>query len=91
MHLRAGAHVVFAVRNKAAGEVVAVSLLAEASPDATACVMVLDLARLESVRAFADAFISSGAHFDGLLNNAGAFGAAGTTHDGRRVSGDMAD
>jgi WW domain-containing oxidoreductase len=84
--LRAGAHVVFAVRNKAAGEVVAASLLAEASPDATARVMVLDLARLESVRAFADAFISSGAHFDGLLNNAGAFGAAGTTGDGFQVT-----
>jgi NAD(P)-dependent dehydrogenase (short-subunit alcohol dehydrogenase family) len=84
--LRAGAHVVFAVRNKAAGEVVAASLLAEASPEATVRVMVLDLARLESVRAFAAAFVSSGAHFDGLLNNAGVFGTAGTTVDGFQVT-----
>jgi NAD(P)-dependent dehydrogenase (short-subunit alcohol dehydrogenase family) len=46
--LRAGAHVVFAVRNKAAGEVVAASLLAEASPDATARIMVLDLHAFET-------------------------------------------
>jgi NADPH:quinone reductase-like Zn-dependent oxidoreductase len=46
--LRAGAHVVFAVRNKAAGEVVAASLLAEALPDATARIMVLDLHAFET-------------------------------------------
>lgn len=84
--LTVGAHVIFAVRNTSAGEDIAASLLAEASPEATVRVMELDLARLESVRAFADAFVSSGAQFHGLLNNAGVFCTAGCSADGFQLT-----
>ena len=80
--LRAGGRVVMAVRDVPAGERAAAALVAEAPPGAIARVMHLDLGSLQSVRAFAAAFMAGGEHWDGLINNAGVFGVAGVTADG---------
>jgi NAD(P)-dependent dehydrogenase (short-subunit alcohol dehydrogenase family) len=65
---RAGARVIMACRDTAKGERAAASVRAEVS-EATIQVAPLDLASLESVRAFAGGF--SDARLDLLINNAG--------------------
>ncbi|GAA1662059.1 oxidoreductase [Glycomyces endophyticus] len=64
---RRGARVVLAVRNTTAGEAAAAAI-AEQAPGADLEVRHLDLADLDSVRAFADGFDSG---IDVLVNNAG--------------------
>ncbi|KAK8926210.1 hypothetical protein KSP39_PZI019013 [Platanthera zijinensis] len=65
-----GAHVVIAARNmQAAGD--AKKLILESIPDANVDAMKLDLSSLESVRAFADNFITAGLPLNILINNAG--------------------
>ncbi|RMB87034.1 SDR family oxidoreductase [Streptomyces shenzhenensis] len=66
----AGAHVVLAVRTPAKGEQARADILA-AHPAAQVEVRRLDLADLDSVRAFADGLLSDGRPLDLLLNNAG--------------------
>ncbi|MEO0649480.1 MAG: oxidoreductase [Planctomycetota bacterium] len=78
----AGAEVVMAVRSVEKGEAAADELRA-GPPGAKLHVMPLDLSRLESVRAFADAFASSFGRLDGLINNAGIYdGGSSTTEEG---------
>jgi NAD(P)-dependent dehydrogenase (short-subunit alcohol dehydrogenase family) len=68
----AGADVVLACRSMAAGEEVAATLRAELPKDAGRLeVAALDLADLDSVRAFIKAFLASGRKLDLLINNAG--------------------
>ena len=67
---RKGARVVIAVRNAAKGER-AVAEIRTDVPDADVELMMLDLADLSSVRAFADEFLSSHDRLDLLINNAG--------------------
>ncbi len=64
----AGAHVVLACRNTAKGEAAAASIRASA-PDASLSVRELDLASLQSVRAFAERLPQG--RLDLLINNAG--------------------
>ena len=66
----AGARVVLAVRTVAKGEQARAEILAE-HPDAQLEVHRIDLADLESVRAFADGLIADGTPIDLLINNAG--------------------
>ncbi|MGA4843842.1 oxidoreductase [Streptomyces sp. G45] len=68
--VRKGAHVVLAVRDEDKGLRVAADLTA-AQPGALVEVRHLDLADLESVRAFADGLRSDHARLDVLVNNAG--------------------
>ncbi len=64
------AHVVLACRSpQRAGD--ALASLRQAAPGASVEVLQLDLASLESVRAFAEAFRAAHAKLHGLLNNAG--------------------
>lgn len=85
--LSAGGKVIFAVRDLACGERKAKEMLAAAVvPGATAEVMLLDLADLESVRTFATAFLATGRRWDGLLNNAGVFCTEGQTCNGFQVT-----
>lgn len=65
-----GAHVVMACRSRERGEAALEHLQARV-PDASAEVMDLDLADLDSVRAFADAIGGRDGPLHGLLNNAG--------------------
>ena len=65
-----GAHVVMAVRNAARGDAAAEQLRADA-PGASLAAMSLDLASLESVRRFAQAFSADFDRLDILVNNAG--------------------
>ncbi len=68
----AGAHVVLACRSVASGEQVAATLRAELPNDAGQLeVAALDLADLDSVRAFIQGFLASGRTLDLLINNAG--------------------
>jgi NAD(P)-dependent dehydrogenase (short-subunit alcohol dehydrogenase family) len=67
---RKGAHVLLACRNKAKGDAALVRMRGEV-PDASAEVALLDLASLESLRAFAAAEIARGVPLDLLINNAG--------------------
>jgi len=68
----AGAHVVLACRSVASGEQVAATLRAELPNDAGRLeVAALDLADLDSVRAFIQGFLASGRTLDLLINNAG--------------------
>ena len=67
---RAGAAVVLACRSRQKGEA-ARSALLQASPEARLEVQVLDLADLDSVRQFADAWNAGGRPLDLLINNAG--------------------
>jgi NAD(P)-dependent dehydrogenase (short-subunit alcohol dehydrogenase family) len=70
MLARKGAHLVLAVRNAAKGETAASEIRAGA-PAAGLDVMPLDLASLDSVRRFADAFLAAHGRLDILVNNAG--------------------
>jgi NAD(P)-dependent dehydrogenase (short-subunit alcohol dehydrogenase family) len=65
-----GAHVLLACRDKARGDAALVRLRAEV-PAASAEVVVLDLASLESVCAFGAAELALGEPLDLLINNAG--------------------
>ena len=67
---RKGAHVLLACRNQAKGNA-ALAKLRAAVPEASAEVVLLDLASLESVRAFAEAELALGIPLDLLINNAG--------------------
>ncbi|MFI6515400.1 oxidoreductase [Spirillospora sp. NPDC050679] len=67
---RKGAHVVLAVRDEAKGRRAAAEITAE-RPDARLEVRRLDLADLDSVRAFADRLRGDLASLDVLVNNAG--------------------
>lgn len=67
---RAGCHVIMACRNAEKAEVALASVRA-AVPDAAAEFEPLDLANLESVRAFAERFRQRGEPLDLLINNAG--------------------
>lgn len=81
--VRHGADVVLAVRNTVAGEEAASAIRAEA-PDATVSVRQLDLASLDSVRAFAERASDELEQIDLLINNAGLvlLGPRRTTDDG---------
>lgn len=80
---RHGADVILAVRNTTAGETAAQSIRAEI-PDATVSVRQLDLASLDSVRAFAARVSDELDRVDLLVNNAGLviLGDRQTTSDG---------
>jgi NAD(P)-dependent dehydrogenase (short-subunit alcohol dehydrogenase family) len=67
---RMGAHVLLACRNKARGDAALARLLDEV-PGASAEVVLLDLASLESVCAFGAAELALGEPLDLLINNAG--------------------
>ncbi len=67
---RAGAHVVVACRNIGKGEAAA-EQIREAIPTADVEVAELDLASLQSVRAFAEQFLARHDSLDLLVNNAG--------------------
>jgi NAD(P)-dependent dehydrogenase (short-subunit alcohol dehydrogenase family) len=67
---RRGAHVIMAVRNEAKGRQ-AIADLAGAQPSASLELHRLDLADLDSVRAFADRIHAEGVLVDVLVNNAG--------------------
>lgn len=74
----AGAHVILAVRDRARGDAAA-RRIAERTPGADVEVRPLDLAHLDSVRAFADTAPAA----DVLVNNAGGrWGARSLTRDG---------
>lgn len=67
---RRGAHVIMAVRNEAKGRQ-ALAGIADAQPGASLELRSLDLADLDSVRAFADRLHTDGVRVDVLVNNAG--------------------
>ncbi|MEU8890091.1 oxidoreductase [Streptomyces sp. NPDC048442] len=67
---RRGAHVILAVRDEEKGRRVAAGITAE-QPDARLEVCRLDLADLDSVRAFSDRLHADRPHLDVLVNNAG--------------------
>jgi len=67
---RRGAHVIMAVRNEAKGRQ-ALAGLADAQPGASLELRQLDLADLDSVRAFAQRVHADGIGVDVLINNAG--------------------
>ena len=67
---RAGAAVVLACRNQQKGEAARTALLAH-NPEAKVEVRVLDVANIDSVRRFADAYNAEGRPLDLLINNAG--------------------
>jgi NAD(P)-dependent dehydrogenase (short-subunit alcohol dehydrogenase family) len=67
---RKGAHVLLACRNKTLGDAAMARLRAEV-PDASAEMVLLDLASLQSVCAFGAAELSLGEPLDLLVNNAG--------------------
>uniref|UniRef100_A0A8C5RYG0 Uncharacterized protein n=1 Tax=Laticauda laticaudata TaxID=8630 RepID=A0A8C5RYG0_LATLA len=71
---RRGARVILACRDKAKGE-------SAESGNSEVILMILDLASLNSVRAFAQSFLASEPRLDILINNAGVF-QAGQTADG---------
>ena len=77
-----GAHVVLACRRIAEGEREKATILAT-GVRGTIEVAELDLASLDSVRAFAKAFLAKHDRLDGLVNNAGVMNTpAGKTKDG---------
>jgi len=67
---RHGAHVLLAVRNPAKGQEALIRLLREA-PGASAEVVELDVASLQSILSFSKAFAATGKPLDILINNAG--------------------
>jgi NAD(P)-dependent dehydrogenase (short-subunit alcohol dehydrogenase family) len=67
-----GAHVLLGCRDKAKGEAALARLLSTV-PDASAEVVVLDLASLASIRAFAEAELARKLQLDLLINNAGVY------------------
>jgi NAD(P)-dependent dehydrogenase (short-subunit alcohol dehydrogenase family) len=67
-----GAHVLLGCRNKVKGDT-ALAQLRNANPRARAEVVLLDLASLASVRAFAEAELARGVPLDLLINNAGVY------------------
>jgi NAD(P)-dependent dehydrogenase (short-subunit alcohol dehydrogenase family) len=78
----AGAHVVMAVRDPGKGEG-AVAQIRSAVPDASLELGTLDLASLDSVRAFTDWLLSRHDRIDRLINNAGVMAPPlGYTTDG---------
>ena len=79
---RQGAHVVLAARRPAEGERARAAVL-ERVPRASIEVAELDLARLGSVRSFAEMLLSKHDTLHGLVNNAGVMNTPkGTTADG---------
>ena len=69
----AGAHVILAVRDGQAGRAAAASIV-DTQPEASVEVAYLDLARLGTVRAFADSLVAAARRVDMLVNNAGVMG-----------------
>jgi NAD(P)-dependent dehydrogenase (short-subunit alcohol dehydrogenase family) len=69
---RKGAHVLLGCRDRAKGDAARARLRAEV-PDAVVEVVVIDLASLASVRAFAAAEVALGVPLDLLINNAGVY------------------
>jgi len=69
---RKGAHVLLGCRDRAKGDA-ALARLRVAVPDAAVEVAVIDLASLQSVRAFAAAELGRGVPLDLLINNAGVY------------------
>ena len=69
---RKGAHVLLGCRDRAKGEAALARIRAEV-PDASAEVVVLDLASLASVRALAEGELARGIALDLLINNAGVY------------------
>ena len=67
-----GAHVLLGCRDRAKGDA-ALTRLRAVNPRASAEVVLLDLASLESVRAFAEAEVARGVPLDLLINNAGVY------------------
>jgi NAD(P)-dependent dehydrogenase (short-subunit alcohol dehydrogenase family) len=80
---RAGARVILACRDTARGDAAAKGIAAKA-PDGKVEVAALDLANLESVRAFAKNYLAAHDGLDLLINNAGVMAVAPrrTTADG---------
>ncbi|KAL7976093.1 hypothetical protein Chor_009771 [Crotalus horridus] len=77
---RRGARVILACRDKARGESAVCDIRRE-SGNSEVILMILDLANLNSVRAFAQTFLKSEPRLDILINNAGVF-KDGQTTDG---------
>ncbi|XP_026578898.1 dehydrogenase/reductase SDR family member 13-like [Pseudonaja textilis] len=77
---RRGARVILACRDKARGESAMYDIRRE-SGNSEVILMILDLASLNSVRAFAQTFLASEPRLDILINNAGVF-TTGQTADG---------
>ncbi|XP_015680913.1 dehydrogenase/reductase SDR family member 13-like [Protobothrops mucrosquamatus] len=77
---RRGARVILACRDKARGESAVYDIRRE-SGNSEVILMILDLASLNSVRAFAETFLKSEPRLDILINNAGVF-KDGQTADG---------
>ncbi|KAM3854865.1 dehydrogenase/reductase SDR family member 13-like [Vipera latastei] len=77
---RRGARVILACRDKARGESAVCDIRRE-SGNSEVILMILDLASLNSVRAFAQTFLKSEPRLDILINNAGVF-KDGQTTDG---------
>ncbi|KAK9412649.1 dehydrogenase/reductase SDR family member 13-like [Crotalus adamanteus] len=77
---RRGARVILACRDKARGESAVCDIRRE-SGNSEVILMILDLANLNSVQAFAQTFLKSEPRLDILINNAGVF-KAGQTADG---------
>ena len=71
--VRAGAHVILACRNPAKADE-AKSRILSAVPQAAVEIGQIDMADLDSIRAFAEAFVASGRKLDMLINNAGVMG-----------------
>lgn len=79
---RASAHVILACRDAARGDAARERIRA-AVPEARAEVMLVDVSRLASVRAFAKAFLARGQPLDLLVNNAGVMALPyASTEDG---------
>ncbi|XP_039217697.1 dehydrogenase/reductase SDR family member 13-like [Crotalus tigris] len=77
---RRGARVILACRNKARGESAVWDIRRE-SGNSEVILMILDLANLNSVRAFAENFLKSEPRLDILINNAGVL------QDGQTIDG----
>ncbi|XP_039221487.1 dehydrogenase/reductase SDR family member 13-like isoform X1 [Crotalus tigris] len=77
---RRGARVILACRDKARGESAVCDIRRE-SGNSEVILMILDLANLNSVRAFAQTFLKSEPRLDILINNAGVF------KDGQTIDG----
>ncbi|XP_070599032.1 dehydrogenase/reductase SDR family member 13-like [Erythrolamprus reginae] len=75
---RRGARVILACRDQARGESAMYDIRRE-SGNSEVILMILDLASLNSVRAFAQNFLESEPRLDILINNAGVFQVAETT------------
>ena len=80
--IRQGAHVVGACRRVNAGEE---AFAGFSRLSGTAEIMKLDLASLESVRQFADAFLARHERLDALVNNAGLVTSEGRSEDGYEI------